>query len=235
MIHTTLSLASGYLGMTSCQCMCAKHEMQGSSPPATICSICPSCQSLCHKFTYNFISKRQDQNTRKITVCQRQDLARLRQKYLSHASDDAADEYPVDKAKLPSSWCHLPRICQSCGTASPAICKHASDKDTHWEWSNKLLLFTILAFGSWIPVVSYNEPGLVLYTGIGDRIKGQWIQLVTIVSLMIIDSYQKLKDSYNALGSLYYGIEIFSHRNIHYVQWASNFSSHKMVLLLCLE
>ena len=50
----------------------------------------------------------------------KQDLAQWRQRCLSYASDDAADEYPVGKAKLPSSLCHLPRTCQSCGTASPA-------------------------------------------------------------------------------------------------------------------
>ena len=54
--------------MTSCQCVVRKHELQGSSLPAAICSNCPNCQSLCHKFIYDFISKRQELHTRKITV-----------------------------------------------------------------------------------------------------------------------------------------------------------------------
>ena len=43
-------------------------------------------------------------------------MAWQRQRCLSYASDDTANKYLVDKAKLPSSWCHLPRTCQSCDT-----------------------------------------------------------------------------------------------------------------------
>ena len=39
----------------------------------------------------------------------------------------------------------------------------------HWEWSRKLLLFIVLAFGSWITFVSCNALGLTLHIEIRDR------------------------------------------------------------------
>ena len=37
-----------------------------------------------------------------------------------HALDDAADGYPVQNTKLPSSWSYFPKMCQSYSAASLA-------------------------------------------------------------------------------------------------------------------
>ena len=62
----------------------------------------------------------------------------------------------------------------------------------HWEWSMKLLWFIVLAFDSWITLVSCNALGVALHIGIRD---GQWTEklLVTIVLIMILSSFQGWK------------------------------------------
>ena len=64
----------------------------------------------------------------------------------------------------------------------------------HWEWSKKLLYFMVLAFGSWITLVSCNALGIALHIEVED---GQWTMnrkmLVTIVVILILDSYQSFK------------------------------------------
>ena len=39
----------------------------------------------------------------------------------------------------------------------------------HWECIKKLLWFIVLAFGSWIALVSCSALGVTLHMGIGDR------------------------------------------------------------------
>ena len=53
----------------------------------------------------------------------------------------------------------------------------------------------VLAFGSWITFVSCNALGVTLHIGIGDRTIDNGKQLIILV-MMIIDSYQRLKDPY---------------------------------------
>ena len=53
----------------------------------------------------------------------------------------------------------------------------------------------VLAFGSWITFVSCNALGVTLHIGIGDRTMDNGKQLI-ILAMMIIDSYQRLKDPY---------------------------------------
>ena len=53
----------------------------------------------------------------------------------------------------------------------------------------------VLAFGSWITFVSCNALGVILHIGIGDRTMDNGKQLIILV-MMIIDSYQRLKDPY---------------------------------------
>ena len=53
----------------------------------------------------------------------------------------------------------------------------------------------VLAFGSWITFVSCNALGVTLHIGIGDRTMDNGKQLIILV-MMIIDSYQRLKDPY---------------------------------------
>ena len=66
----------------------------------------------------------------------------------------------------------------------------------------------MLAFASWTTIISCNAPGLVLYIGIGDRKKKKENKnIVTIVftivtMMMIIDSYQRLKDPYTPPASV---------------------------------
>ena len=54
----------------------------------------------------------------------------------------------------------------------------------------------VLAFGSWITFVSCNALGVTLHIGLGI---GQWIRktIVILIGMMIVDSYQRLKDLYN--------------------------------------
>ena len=62
----------------------------------------------------------------------------------------------------------------------------------------------VLAFGSWITFVSCNALGVTLHIGIGDRTMDNGKQLIILV-MMIIDSYQRLKDPYTlpiSLGAL---------------------------------
>ena len=56
----------------------------------------------------------------------------------------------------------------------------------------------VLAFGSWITFVSCNALGVTLHIGIGDRTMDNGKQLIILV-MMIIDSYQRLKDPYSLL------------------------------------
>ena len=53
----------------------------------------------------------------------------------------------------------------------------------------------VLAFGSWITFVSCNALGVTLHIGIRDRTMDNGKQLIILV-MMIIDSYQRLKDPY---------------------------------------
>ena len=53
----------------------------------------------------------------------------------------------------------------------------------------------VLAFGSWITFVSCNALRVTLHIGIGDRTMDNGKQLIILV-MMIIDSYQRLKDPY---------------------------------------
>ena len=57
----------------------------------------------------------------------------------------------------------------------------------------------VLAFGSWITFVSCNALGVTLHIGIGDRTMDNGKQLIILV-MMIIDSYQRLKDPYTPSG-----------------------------------
>ena len=54
----------------------------------------------------------------------------------------------------------------------------------------------VLAFGSWITFVSCNALGETLHIGIGDRTMDNGKQLIILIVMMIIDSYQRLKDPY---------------------------------------
>ena len=54
----------------------------------------------------------------------------------------------------------------------------------------------VLAFGSWITFVSCNALGVTLHIGIGDKTMDNGKQLI-ILAMMIIDSYQRLKDPYS--------------------------------------
>ena len=54
----------------------------------------------------------------------------------------------------------------------------------------------VLAFGSWITFVSCNALGVTLHIGIGDRTMDNGKQLIILIVMMIIDSYQRLKDPY---------------------------------------
>ena len=54
---------------------------------------------------------------------------------------------------------------------------------------------SVLAFGSWITFVSCNALGVTLHIGIGDRTMNKKT-VVILISMMIIDSYQRLKDPY---------------------------------------
>ena len=56
----------------------------------------------------------------------------------------------------------------------------------------------VLAFGSWITFVSCNALGVTLHIGIGDRTMDNGKQLIILIVMMIIDSYQRLKDPYIA-------------------------------------
>ena len=53
----------------------------------------------------------------------------------------------------------------------------------------------VLAFGSWITFVSCNALGVTLYIGIGDRTMDKKT-VVIFIGMIIIDSYQSLKDPY---------------------------------------
>ena len=53
----------------------------------------------------------------------------------------------------------------------------------------------VLAFGSWITFVSCNALGVTLHIGLGDRIVDKKT-VVILIGMMIIDSYQRLKDPY---------------------------------------
>ena len=55
----------------------------------------------------------------------------------------------------------------------------------------------VLTFGSWITFVSCNALGVTLHIGIGDRTMDNEKQLIILIVMMIIDSYQRLKDPYN--------------------------------------
>ena len=55
----------------------------------------------------------------------------------------------------------------------------------------------VLAFGSWITFVSCNALGVTLHIGIGDRTMDNGKQLIILIVMMIIDSYQRLKDPYS--------------------------------------
>ena len=54
----------------------------------------------------------------------------------------------------------------------------------------------VLPFGSWITFVSCNALGVILHIGIGDRTMDNEKQLIILIVMMIIDSYQRLKDPY---------------------------------------
>ena len=53
----------------------------------------------------------------------------------------------------------------------------------------------VLAFGSWITFVSCNAFGVTLHMGIGDRTMDKKT-VVILIGMMIVDSYQRLKDPY---------------------------------------
>ena len=57
----------------------------------------------------------------------------------------------------------------------------------------------VLAFGSWITFVSCNALGVTLHIGIGDRTMDNEKQLIILIVMMIIDSYQRLKDPYSPI------------------------------------
>ena len=56
----------------------------------------------------------------------------------------------------------------------------------------------VLAFGSWIAFVSCNALGVTLHIGLGDRTMDKKT-VVILIGMMIIDSYQRLKDPYNSI------------------------------------
>ena len=60
---------------------------------------------------------------------------------------------------------------------------------------NKVGSYYILAFGRLITLVSCNALGVTLHIGIGDRKMDKKTASYTFV-MMILDSYQKLKDPY---------------------------------------
>ena len=53
----------------------------------------------------------------------------------------------------------------------------------------------MLAFSSWITFVSYNALRVTLYIGIGDRTMDKKT-VVILIGMIIVDSYQRLKDPY---------------------------------------
>ena len=56
----------------------------------------------------------------------------------------------------------------------------------------------VLAFGSWITFVSCNALGVTLHIGIGNRTVDKKT-IVTLIGMMIFDSYQSLKDPYSGI------------------------------------
>ena len=54
----------------------------------------------------------------------------------------------------------------------------------------------VLAFGSWITFVSCNVLRVTLHIGLGDRTMNKKT-VVILIGMIIVDSYQRLKDPYN--------------------------------------
>ena len=54
----------------------------------------------------------------------------------------------------------------------------------------------VFAFGSWITFVSCNALGVTLHIGIGDRTMDKKT-VVILTGMIIVDSYQRLKDPYS--------------------------------------
>ena len=61
---------------------------------------------------------------------------------------------------------------------------------------NEVGSYSVLAFGSWITLVSCNALGVTLHIGLGDRTMDKKTVFI-LIGMMIIDSFQKLKDPYN--------------------------------------
>ena len=59
----------------------------------------------------------------------------------------------------------------------------------------------VLPFGSWITFVSCNALGVTLHIGLGDRTMYKKT-VVILIGMMIVDSYQRLKDPYKLVSGV---------------------------------
>ena len=160
MIHNTLSSTGGFWVWHHASVWCARVRCRVPShllSSAQSIQVAKAYATSSHTALYPRPKHQEDHSALK------QDLAWWRQRCLNHASYDAADEYPVGKAKIPSNWHHLPRTYQSCGRASLAT--WCSVHQLHGCYCDLKLLLTPFGYiyTVYMGIYSYIYMDIIVY------------------------------------------------------------------------